>query len=67
MKFSQKDDWFGEIGFFSGFPRTNTIKSRDFTEVLTIKREKFLEIAEDFPEAIVQLKMIYSLLQEAYH
>ncbi|CDW85301.1 UNKNOWN [Stylonychia lemnae] len=56
----KKDDYFGEIGFFSGCPRTNTVKSRDFTEVLTIKRDKFLEIAEDYPEAIDAYHQIYS-------
>ena len=49
----KKQEYFGEIGFFSDSTRTCTVRSLDFTDVLTIKKENFLEIAADFPEAIV--------------
>jgi len=49
----EKDSYFGEISFFTEDPRTCTVKSRDFTDVYTLKRDQFLEIAADYPEAIV--------------
>ena len=38
----EKDRYFGEIAFFTSLNRLATIKARDFTEVLIIKREDFL-------------------------
>ncbi len=37
----KQDQYFGEIGFFSDKPRTATVKSRDFTEVLELAFEDF--------------------------
>jgi CRP-like cAMP-binding protein len=34
----RKDDYFGEISFFSDLPRQATIKSRDYTDALTISK-----------------------------
>ena len=40
-----KDQYFGEISFFLEVERKNTIKARDFTEVLILERESFIKIA----------------------
>jgi CRP-like cAMP-binding protein len=37
----KQDQYFGEIGFFTDKPRSTTIKSRDFTEVLELEFENF--------------------------
>ena len=37
-----QDQYFGEISFFSDHPRQATIKARDFTEVLVLKRDDIL-------------------------
>ena len=36
-----KDDYFGEIAFFSDLPRQATIKSRDYTDVHILSKEVF--------------------------
>ena len=40
---------FGEIAFFSNMPRILSAKSVEFSRLLFIKREKFLETLDDFP------------------
>ena len=50
-----KDDYFGEVGFFSDNPRTLSAKSRDFTETYVIYKKEFLKIAEDYISAIVRI------------
>ena len=50
-----KDDYFGEIGFFTDNRRTVSAKSRDFTETYAIHKSDFLEIADDYIHAIVCL------------
>eukprot|EP00347_Sterkiella_histriomuscorum_P011514 403372162 len=55
----KKDDHFGEIGFILDQPRLCTAKSRDFTDCLTIKRQLFLEIASQFPQAIDKNTQFY--------
>lgn len=40
-----QDKYFGEISFFSDIPRQATIRARDFTEVLVLKRDDFLQMA----------------------
>lgn len=37
-----KDDYFGEIGFFSDLKRQATIKSRDYTDVMILSKTSFL-------------------------
>lgn len=50
----EKDQSFGEIGFFTDCGRQVTVKSRDFTDVLTINLFDFLNIANNYSnEAIV--------------
>jgi CRP-like cAMP-binding protein len=50
-----KDQYFGEIAFFSDLPRQATIKSRDFTEVLKVHREDFLQMALKVSEEAILL------------
>ena len=40
-----QDQYFGEIAFFSNIERQSTIKARDFSEMLVLKREDFLSMA----------------------
>ena len=42
-----KDDYFGEISFFSDLPRQATIKSRDYTDVHILSKETFFDYAKD--------------------
>ena len=52
IKELQVDDYFGEIAFFSELPRQATARSRGFTEILSLNKDKFLEVAmENFSEA----------------
>lgn len=51
-------DHFGEIGFFSGQGRTLSVRSKDFTTLLTINREEFLKILERNPEDFQKFRMI---------
>lgn len=53
-----KDDYFGEIGFFTDNRRIMSAKSRDFTEVYAIYKSDFLEIAEDYIHVIVKVEVI---------
>ena len=41
----EKDRYFGEISFFTELNRQATVKARDFTEVLILTREDFLQMA----------------------
>jgi len=49
----EKDQSFGEIGFFSDCKRQVTVKSRDFTDVLTINLFDFLNIANNYSEQAI--------------
>jgi hyperpolarization activated cyclic nucleotide-gated potassium channel 2 len=40
------DEYFGEISFFSELNRTATARSRGFTEVLSLNKDQFREIAD---------------------
>ncbi len=48
-----KDDYFGEIEFFTDEPRKLSAKSRDFSELYVIHKKNFFDIAEDYINAIV--------------
>jgi|TARA_B110000285_G_C15034873_1_gene568682 CRP-like cAMP-binding protein len=48
---------FGEIGFFTGRPRTVTIKSKGFSELMYLDKYKFLKY-------ITQSKFMISALKE---
>jgi CRP-like cAMP-binding protein len=47
-----KEDYFGEIEFFSDEPRKLTARARDFSECYVISKEHFMHIAEDYINAI---------------
>jgi CRP-like cAMP-binding protein len=48
-----KDDYFGEIAFFSDMMRQATIKSRDYTDLLILSRGAFLKLAASDINALV--------------
>ena len=54
IKDLKQDQYFGEIGFFSERRRQATVKSRDFTEVLELTYENFMQVAQEYPEAEVR-------------
>jgi CRP-like cAMP-binding protein len=58
----EKEQSFGEIGFFSDCKRQVTVKSRDFTDVLTINLFDFLNIANNYSEQgiVILCIMIWS-------
>jgi len=41
-----QDQYFGEISFFSDISRQATVKARDFCEMLVLRRDDFLTMAE---------------------
>lgn len=41
-----EDDYFGELSFFTEMPRTTSVKSRDFTNVIYLDRASYLILAE---------------------
>jgi len=60
-----KDEYFGEISFFSSKPRTLTVKSRDFTEVYIIDKEWFLDTAGNYPQVLNLFHKIRSNIEDA--
>ncbi|KRX07628.1 Ubiquitin-conjugating enzyme/RWD-like protein [Pseudocohnilembus persalinus] len=46
----KKGDSFGKSEFFTGKPYNYSIKSKDFSTLLAVNREEFIEILSDFPE-----------------
>ncbi|EAR93584.2 cation channel family protein (macronuclear) [Tetrahymena thermophila SB210] len=46
----KKGQSFGEYTFFTGLPRVENIRSREFTTVLKISRQDFLMLLSRFPE-----------------
>jgi hypothetical protein len=54
----EKDQSFGEIAFFTGAHRIVSAKSRDYTDVLIVNLIGFLEVAQDFEEALVTISAI---------
>jgi CRP-like cAMP-binding protein len=55
-----KDDYFGEIGFFTDQARTLSAKSRDYTDLYFLDKHEFLDIARDYLSAIVRLSWVYN-------
>lgn len=51
----RKDDYFGDISFFSTLSRQATAKSTDYTDVFTINQEEFIELALQDDVALVIL------------
>ena len=52
--FYQKDNIFGEIGFFGDTPRICSVKSADYTDTYVINRSNFLNLADFNVKAIVK-------------
>lgn len=50
IKNLSKGDVFGELSFFSGNSRSASAQSKDFSTMIYIKREDFLQLLEKFPE-----------------
>lgn len=50
LKTLAKGEYFGEMSFFSGLPRTAGAKSVNFTSVYSIQRERFIEAVQHFPQ-----------------
>jgi len=44
-----KGDHFGEVAFFTEMPRTLTAKSENYSRLLILNRDKFLEVLNRFP------------------
>ena len=42
------DEYFGEISFFSDLKRQATARSRGFTEILSLNKDSFKRIADEF-------------------
>lgn len=60
IKDLNKDQYFGEIGFFSEKNRQCTVKSRDFTEVLELSYNDFWQVSNSFEDAektLLQMKI----------
>lgn len=60
VKDLEKNDYFGEIGFFSTLARQATVKARDYTDTMILSKENFLKVAENDYTALV----IYLLLNK---
>ena len=53
------DEYFGEISFFSDLNRKATARSRGFTEVLSLKKDDFRDIAKNYNETYKNYCEIY--------
>ncbi len=42
----------GEIAFFTGERRTVSAQSKNFTDVITLFKQEFLQITDEFPKAL---------------
>ncbi|KAL4459922.1 hypothetical protein ABPG74_003448 [Tetrahymena malaccensis] len=65
LKVYKKGDYFGEIEFFTGKKLQINVKSVDFTTLLIINRNEFIEILKNFPQDLEQFcyirdKIIFS-------
>jgi hypothetical protein len=49
---------FGEIAFFLGQPRTASVRSLEFADLLRLKREDYISCLEKFPEAMEQARIL---------
>ncbi|KAL4502287.1 hypothetical protein ABPG72_011874 [Tetrahymena utriculariae] len=54
----QKGQSFGEISFFTGKPRKFTIRSLQFSTILSIKRTDFIQLLQEFPDDYEKFCMI---------
>jgi len=49
LKIINKDQFFGEISFFTDKPRTASAKSHTFSNIFSITKQTFLALLENFP------------------
>lgn len=59
-----KDDFFGEIGFFSEKPRQATAKSRDFTHLLVLDHDSFAKKTEEFRKTMHRFYLIKNSINQ---
>ncbi|KAL4510181.1 hypothetical protein ABPG72_010374 [Tetrahymena utriculariae] len=45
---------FGELSFFTGMPRSVSVRSKEFTTLLMIKRENFIELLQNYSSDLEQ-------------
>ena len=62
----QRDEYFGEIGFYTDSPRCATIKSRDFLELFVIDSDTFLQMADGFDEVLKLYHKVRSELLQKF-
>jgi CRP-like cAMP-binding protein len=60
-----KDDFFGEIGFFSEKARQATAKSRDFTHLLVLDHDSFEKKAEEFRKTMHRFYLIKNSINQS--
>ncbi|KAL4463876.1 hypothetical protein ABPG74_005813 [Tetrahymena malaccensis] len=58
MNVRGRGEYFGEVCFFTGKSRVNNYRSLDFTTLLKIERNKFIEILQENPEDYERYCMI---------
>ncbi|KAL4510497.1 hypothetical protein ABPG72_004651 [Tetrahymena utriculariae] len=58
MNVRGRGEYFGEVCFFTGKSRVNNYRSLDFTTLLKIERNKFIEILQENPEDYERFCMI---------
>jgi len=49
LKTLVKGHYFGEISFFTGQPRSASVRSTDFSALYLVKRNEFIELMDEFP------------------
>ena len=59
-----RDDFFGEIGFFSEKPRQSTAKSRDFTHLLVLNHDMFAAKTEAFRKTMHRFYLIKNSINQ---
>lgn len=50
-----KDDYFGQVEFFTDEPRKLSFKAADFTQCLVIDKTDFLNVADEYIYSFVSL------------
>lgn len=60
-----KDDFFGEIGFFSEKARQATAKSRDFTNLLVLDHDSFEKKTEEFRKTMHRFYLIKNSINQS--
>ena len=61
-----KEEYFGEIEFFTDEPWKISARSRDFTECYIINKKDFISIVEDYIAAIVTYFLSFYLVYDKF-